>query len=119
MATYFGPPRSVWGPVGPVVVRFEYDDGGTPQADPYIDDDPAWADDVIVNVHWRNPNPQPASMVVTFQTSGMVVTFILTENTPNDQIWPVPQNYQARIGRLTISGPNYPATVTQGGKDPR
>lgn len=119
MATYMGPMRSVFGPVGQVQVLFEYDDMGTPAADPPVDDDPNILDDEMINVHWRNPNPQPASMVVTFKTSGRQEVFILTENTPDWQPWPVPANLQARRGQLIISGPNYPATRLSSGRPNR
>lgn len=112
MATYMSDPRLAFGPVGRVEVVFEYDDGGTPAQDPPIDDDPALLDDSIVNVHWRNPNPKPASMVVTFMNSNRSQTYILTENTPDWQVQAVPSNLNARRGQLAISGPNYPATVS-------
>lgn len=111
MALYDSGHRSVWGPVGPVQFYFEVDDGGTPSADPPIDDDPAWADDVPKNVMWRNPNPEDASAQITFVNSGQVQTFILSANTPDWQRVTIPQNLQARWGRLNIQGPNYPATT--------
>lgn len=111
MTLYRMPPNQTGGPVGRVEVQFEYDDGGTPPADPPIDDDPAIVDDVVVNVYWRNPNPEPASMVITFLNNGRTQAFILSPDTPEWQTWPVPANLNARRGRLAVSGPNYPATV--------
>lgn len=110
MALYDSGYRSVWGPVGKVELYFEVDDGGTP-ADPIADDDPAYDDDVPKNVMWRNPNPENASVEILFQNSGQVQQFLLAPNTPDWQRVAIPQSFQARWGRLTIQGPNYPATA--------
>jgi hypothetical protein len=113
MALYLGNIRSVWGPVGPVQVQFQYDDGGTPVTDPPIDDDPAMADDVLVVVFWRNTNPLDASMSVIFKTSGRKEIYTMPANTPNWQTFNVPQNLQARRGTYQINGPFYPAIVEE------
>lgn len=87
---------SVGGPVGQCEYDVELDGVWSTNSDgePYFDGD-------IINIYWRNPNPEDGALVVTSRMSGHTETLTLTANTPDYVTVPVPRQFQMRTGHLS------------------
>lgn len=89
------PVGAIYGPDGPATVQLEvFGDWVTNS-----DGEQVFQGD-IENLHWRNPNNADARLTAIFRTSNQTQTLTLTHDTPDWQIIPVPNNFNARAEKF-------------------